>query len=315
MPRKKVASKAKEIVHLREKKLSNGNVHLYLERNRDGKREREYLKLYLIPEKTPLDKLTNQDVLNAANAIKAERTRAILAEDAGLKRVGHSKILLIDWMQHCADQAEGRSSTAANRHTWGRTIENTADIIKEYAGATVKLVDVDKEFVLDFIRYLRTEHVIKRKNGKSGVQNEGKRLASSTAHKRYQCLRFALNEAVREGLMQKNPCDLIQKSDKIKVPQSTREYLTEEELKRLEDTPTNSIEMRRVHLFMCYSGLRISDVKTLHWEDLEKDGERWRLRIRQQKTQTPLYLPLSKKALQYMPAPEEKSVHGAPCQE
>ena len=36
----------KEPVKLREKKLANGNVSLYLDIYRNGKRHKEYLKLY-----------------------------------------------------------------------------------------------------------------------------------------------------------------------------------------------------------------------------------------------------------------------------
>lgn len=296
MPRKKVASKAKETVRLREKKLSNGNVSLYLDYYKDGQREYEFLKLYLIPEKTPFDKLHNTETLNAANAIKAERTHAIIAEEAGLKRVGQSKMLLSDWMIHCADRAEQRASTAANRHTWGRTIENTIDIVRQYAGDGVRLSDVDKAFCIGFIEYLRTGYVIG-----SRVQNTGKHLAASTAQKRYQCLRFALSEAQREGIITTNPCDLLADADKIKVPESTRAYLTIEELKTLEATPTASDGTRRAYLFMCYCGLRISDVLRLRWADIDTQGEPWTIAIRQQKTQTPLYLPLSDKAREFLP--------------
>lgn len=41
----------KEPVKLREKKLANGNVSLYLDIYRNGKRHKEYLKLYLIDAK------------------------------------------------------------------------------------------------------------------------------------------------------------------------------------------------------------------------------------------------------------------------
>ena len=300
MPRKKVAAKAKEPVRLREKKLSNGNVSLYLDYYKDGRREYEFLKLYLIPEKTPFDRLHNTETLNAANAIKAERTSAIIANEAGLKRVSQSKMLLSDWMLHCADRAEQRASTAANRHTWGRTIEMTAEILKQYAGEAVRLADIDKDFCIGFIEYLRTGYVIN-----SRAQNKGKHLSPSTANKRYQCLRFALSEAQREGIITTNPCDLLADADKIKVPESTRAYLTIEELKRLEATPTASEGTQRVYLFMCYCGLRISDVLRLRWADVDTQGEPWAIAIRQQKTQTPLYLPLSDKAREYMPAQGE----------
>ena len=49
MAKKTIAQK--EPVKLREKKLSNGNISLYLDIYRNGKRHKEYLKLYLIEAK------------------------------------------------------------------------------------------------------------------------------------------------------------------------------------------------------------------------------------------------------------------------
>ena len=54
MAKKTIAQK--EPVKLREKKLSNGNISLYLDIYRNGKRHKEYLKLYLIEAKTPIER-------------------------------------------------------------------------------------------------------------------------------------------------------------------------------------------------------------------------------------------------------------------
>ena len=57
----------KEPVKLREKKLANGNVSLYLDIYRNGKRQKEYLKLYLIDATTPLER---ESILSLANSKK-----------------------------------------------------------------------------------------------------------------------------------------------------------------------------------------------------------------------------------------------------
>ena len=75
----------------------------------------------------------------------------------------------------------------------------------------------------------------------------------------------------------------------------------------LEDTPTAGEETKRVYLFMCYCGLRISDVKALRWADINQQGKQWAITIRQQKTQTPVYLPLSDKAREFLPQQGESS--------
>lgn len=296
MPRKKSEIKLKEPVRLRGKRIANGNVSLYLDLYEDGKRQYEFLKLYLVPEKTAADKLANAETMRAANAIKAERIHSVIAEGAGLKVAAHSKVLLSDWMETCAKSAEERQSETANRHTWARTIRLTAEVLKDYAGGKVRVCDIDKDFCIGFIGHLRNGYVIGRH-----VQNTGKHLAASTANKRFQCFRYAMAEAVKEGLIQRNPCDLVEKRDRIKMPESTRSYLTIDELKRLEETPINSDETRRVYLFMCYCGLRISDVHKLRWSDVSREGDNWKLSIRQQKTKKPLDVTLSKRALALMP--------------
>ena len=302
MPRKKTVSKAKEPIKLRTKKRSNGNYALYLDYyNPDtGKHEYEYLKMYLIQENTPFDKLTNQNTMAAANAIKSERTAALLSEQAGLKRVEKSKILLKDWFSLCVEKSRGREREGMNRHTWARTIEYTGEIVRQYAGAGVRIVEVDKAFCIGFIEYLKHGYIINR-----GQQGAGQHLKPSSAEKKVSAFSYVLKEAIKEGLIKNNPFDQVDRADKIKVNESSREYLTEEELKRLADTPTASEETRRVYLFMCCCGLRISDVKALRWEDIERDGQRWRVKIRQQKTQTPIYLPLSEQARQYLPTQGE----------
>ena len=69
----KTTTTQKEPVRLREKKLSNGNVSLYLDICRNGRRHKEYLKLYLIDAKTPLEREQNRQTLATAQAVKSQR--------------------------------------------------------------------------------------------------------------------------------------------------------------------------------------------------------------------------------------------------
>lgn len=72
-------AKDKEPVRLRKKTLSNGNHSLYLDIYVDGVRKYEFLKLYLIPERTRLDKERNKETLALANSAKASRVMDIQA--------------------------------------------------------------------------------------------------------------------------------------------------------------------------------------------------------------------------------------------
>ena len=64
---------SKEPIKLRKRKMSSGNTSLYLDIYREGKREYEYLHLYLIPETNRKAKETNRQTLQLAEAIKSKR--------------------------------------------------------------------------------------------------------------------------------------------------------------------------------------------------------------------------------------------------
>ena len=75
----------KETIRIRKKKIASGNISLYLDIYRNGKREYEFLKLYLIPEKSRADKEKNRETMKLAEAIKAKRTVELQNKEFGFK--------------------------------------------------------------------------------------------------------------------------------------------------------------------------------------------------------------------------------------
>ena len=63
----------KEPIKLRKRPNTTGTVSLYLDIYIDGKRTYEWLKLYLVPEKTRRDKEKNIETMRLAEAIRAKR--------------------------------------------------------------------------------------------------------------------------------------------------------------------------------------------------------------------------------------------------
>jgi len=63
----------KEPVYLRQRQRANGLIALFLDICRDGRRYNEYLKLYLVPERTKADREKNRQTLQLAQSIKAQR--------------------------------------------------------------------------------------------------------------------------------------------------------------------------------------------------------------------------------------------------
>lgn len=85
--------KIKEPVRLREKELSNGNISLYLDCYDNGKRKYEFLRLYLIPERTREDKQKNEYTLRLANAVKAKRIIEMQNNKFGFSNAGINRVL------------------------------------------------------------------------------------------------------------------------------------------------------------------------------------------------------------------------------
>ena len=278
-------------VQLYEREYSKG-IRFYLHYSVNGKQVREPLKdLPLVRKK---DRLNYNDVKAKVEAIAFERTKQIREGKLGFS-TKNGKLLLKDWFAVCVERAKSHERENSNRHTWSRTIEYTGEIVEQYH-CNAKLSEVDKKFVMGFIDYLKSTYIIP-----SRLPNAGQHMKPSTAKKKQDAFSYVLKMAVADGKIDHNPFDQINASDKIQKSESTREYLTEEELIKLAKTPTEKEQTRHVYLFMCFCGLRISDVKALRWMDIEKDGDRWQLRIRQQKTQAPLYLPLSEQAKKFLP--------------
>ena len=124
----------------------------------------------------------------------------------------------------------------------------------------------------------------------------GKQVQTFTIISYMSCLRNALNTAVREDIISENPINKLSVQDKIyKGTRSKREFLTIDELKKVEETENPHKHIKQAFLFACYCVWRYSDIRQLRWKDLIKDGDQWRLNKLMQKTGTPIYLPYPRK--------------------
>jgi integrase len=288
----KVAKKsAKEPIRLRQKALADGSQSLYLDYYIDGKRSYEFLKLYLLPGNSTNIKNRNEATLNAANTIKLKRILEYTNNKAGLKNTSTAaKQSLAEWMETFRQHQERKGVRDA------KNIHGTIRMLSLY-NIKIALKDIDRDYCLGLLDFMRNKY----KTAK------GTRLSANSIIGYFSCLRNALNLAVREEILSVNPIDKISVQDRVKAPESKREYLTIEEIHRLEETPCKYDIVKRAFLFACYCGLRLSDIVKLTWNDLERDGDKYRIGIVMQKTQAPIYMPLSIKAVQWIPERKDMS--------
>ena len=297
MARPKKQIRAKEPVTIRFKELAKGSKSIYLDIYRDGVRSYEFLKLYIIPEKSAEDKNANAVTMDAANAIKAQRIKEIVNGEAGIKNRKGGYVLILDWMQQRQDRAEKAAKDA------GRKTSNTAEGIKttaahlrryiesEYKGRAVTLAAIDKDFCAGFAAYL-----------KDAPQRWGAgTLSKNTSALYYSNFEAALNEAYKKGLISVNPAALVEDNEKPQAQPSERDYLTAEELRTLAAAKCPNEQVKAAFLFSCFCGLRLSDIEGLTWSAVHLDGDTWQIETRMQKTRQIIYLPLSAEARRFMP--------------
>ena len=162
--------------------------------------------------------------------------------------------------------------------------------LETFGGSDIPLKKVDVETVKQFIDYLRSAHDL-HKNMKA----PGK-LSDSTIHLKVNILKSVLREAVRQGLLDQNPFDLLPHSYRVKAQYRERTALTQEELIKLSETPCNTPELKEAFLLSCITGLRKSDILSLSINDIEKCDDTYYIYKKMKKTQRWLRLPLPEEA-------------------
>ena len=233
MPRTRKPIKVKEPIRLRTKELANGSKSLYLDIYRNGKRTYEYLKMYLIPETDRNARQQNETTMAAANAIKSKRIIELTSGEAGI--MNHKdKVYLLDWMQLYKEEQKKRGKKNIGQ------IKSVTGILKEYAGERFTLNQIDLTFCHGYIDYMLTNY-----------RPKGKPISASTRNTYYQIFNGALNAAVRAKRILKNPFNEMEKSEKPKMPESVRSYMTIEEVRSLIATPMQNEGVKSAYLFSC----------------------------------------------------------------
>lgn len=115
----------------------------------------------------------------------------------------------------------------------------------------ISFSEINQDFIDKFSRWLKTK--------------DGGSLDTNTIHGQLRRFRAFMNVAVRKGIIDENPFHGL----KLKKKTVSREFLTADELNQLwtaytENKLSESLnKVCRHFLFMCFTGIRISDLKKL----------------------------------------------------
>ena len=263
-------------VTLRTKGIDKKGYSLFLDIYNEGHRYKEYLKLYvskdyLKPENKNIQK-QDKESWELAKAIQAKRLLQIKESLAGFI----PKSTKQDFIKYYKEQAAIRGS---------ETYQYVLTYLIEFnKSEKLPFKVLDEKYLKDFIGFLKTQE-----------------LSTSSIRMYLSRLSAVLNQAVKDKIIQANPFHLLKRGQGGDIPAETQskiEYLTIEELRKLNDTEYDD-SVRHFFLFSCFTGLRLSDLMKLKWTDVNQ-GTLTYTQTKQGNTKTH-YLPLSAQALNLLP--------------
>lgn len=237
---------------VRAKKLTSGGYSVYLDIWHNGKRQYIFLKIRL--QNLPSSKESDLELLRLAIAIRDKKEIELISNSAGFEVAGSGKADFLAYFQKCLNDR-----LAAARLINGNWYAAQKRLC-EFSNNKLPFSAVDDRFCKGFLDYLYS-----KKYGPATIKS----MFNSV-------LKVVLNKAVKDGHLTKNPADGLV----VQVPESNRQFLTFEELKRLIETPTDKPEVAAAFLFSCWTGLRYSDIKALSFDQINEGY----IEFRQRKT-------------------------------
>ena len=246
-------------VALRSKKLADGSKSLYLDIYVKGLRSYEFLGIKLIKNDP-----NRKHKLQFAEGKRAKRELELMANYHDVPRNFNGDDDFLEYFKNNATDASFTSIyNSFNTFVKHKTIKGKLPF---------KLIS--EKLIEDYKTYLISKH------------------KNSTAWVYLIKLKTILNKAIKDRIIEKSPGKFIS----IRRDEIDKVFLTEEELKTLVKTDSENIEIKKAYLFSCFTGLRISDVKSLTWSQIQEN----KLFFRQKKTKGLEFLPLAKTAIKYL---------------
>lgn len=282
-------TQSKEPVRLRRRTTPSGRQSLYLDIYLgNGRREYEYLKLYLIPEKTKEDRTANRNTLLMAEAVRAKRVLEVQSGRYGLEKGFSLDTNLFAYV----DKLIARRHDMEKGGNWGNW-RSFRIHLSEYASKHTTLGDCDANFIEGFKTFLDCKAINHLKKNIPNIPEHERGLSQNCKYSYFNKLRCVMNTAFDEGLIPKNPMRGIAG---FKEGEPERTYFTIEEVRLLAETECRYPGLKRAYLFSCLTGLRLSDIKKLKWSEVREEGKFTRIVFKQQKTKGQEYLDITPEA-------------------
>ena len=264
----------KSHITLKYKKIDNGKKSIYLDYYKDGKRIREALHLYLLPETSKKNISANKRTMKEAEAIRIEKENGLLAVRFGIETKEPSPMSIgeaIDEYEKIIFD-KGDISSANN-------IRCMKKAVMAYRGLDTKVVDIDESYCDGLVDFLHKDY----------TAQFGK-ISMTTARAFIYLFSSTLNNAVANGIIGVNPLRFVNIHGRITRERPLKKFLTVDEIKALMDTPCPVMsrpQVKQAFMLSIFTYLSFADVLSLKWKDIKTNEGRTTIEVHSRKSWLP----------------------------
>ncbi len=261
----------KDFVTLRTRKRASGLEALYLDISYDGQRRTEYLKLYLTGGRSREDKAKDKETMRQAEMMRAQRVLDLQNRRMGITRNNPEDVLFYPYYDRVM-----ATKTGNTKILWECVKKK---LLLYHPDKRLNFSEVTPRWLRGFCIFLDTCPAMHSHPG--CVTQSKRKLNGKTKFMYFTKVKAVLECAVVDEIIPRNPAKGL---GDFKSDSKQREYLTVEEVRRLNSTPSDSPMLKRMFLFSCLTGLRFSDITKLRWSEVHSENGLTWLSFRQQKT-------------------------------
>ena len=245
-------------------KIERGK-YLFLRISQNGVRKAESLSLRLTG-----DAKADKEILCVAEEIRLQKELQVVRKEYNLIDQAGAKKTLYSYIEELA-------STRSNKDSLYKILK----YLKQYSDSeTIQIKQVTSNWIEPFQSCLLKQS----------------RLERNSVVQYMAAIRSALNKAVRDNLILKNPAN---SAKTISSEEKLHDILTIDEIQMICNTSANSElgeEVKRAFIFACFTGLKISDLQRLKWENIECRDNKVYLVMIQAKTKRKIRTELNRNA-------------------
>jgi integrase len=274
-------------VTLREKILKTNKISLYLdfypaiinpETGITTRREFLNLHIYKSP-RTQEERNYNSETISLAKSIRSKREVQMRNKEFGFKDNVNISVDFISFYNRIVDKYADIGSKS-NHSSWKSSLKH----FENFSNHSITTGQLDNSFVNRYRNYLLNANTTRN-------SEHPKKLTQNTAATYFKHFLYVLKQAYKENFIEKN---IAEDAEYIKEEETHREYLTEEELTLLWNTPTKFEKVKHMAVFSALSGLRFVDINNLDWNNIFNDKHQgYYIQFRERKTKSIKNHPIS----------------------